>query len=78
MSGQREIRKPIAALLQRLLEVEDMRPEDLAAELHVSHRTVTRWLAGRTEPTPTLARALGARFQMDWRDFYGASSKEAA
>lgn len=46
------------------------RAEDVAARLFISHRTVTRWLQGVTEPTPTLGRSLGALFETDWRKFY--------
>jgi transcriptional regulator with XRE-family HTH domain len=48
----------------------DMRPEELAFRLHISYRTVTRWLAGHNEPTPTMARRLGEFFEVDWRGFY--------
>jgi len=70
MSSQGQPPKPIAARLATLMSARGLRPEDLAAELHISHRTVTRWLSGVNEPTPTLARLLGARFEVDWRSFY--------
>lgn len=78
MSGQACNAKPIAAKLRVLMAERGMRSEDVAAGLHVSHRTVTRWLAGSHEPTPTLGRALGDLFGVDWRDFYDAPSVEAA
>ena len=56
----------------------DLRAEDLAAELHVSYRTITRWLSGKTAPTPTLAILLGERFGVDWRSFYADPEREAA
>jgi transcriptional regulator with XRE-family HTH domain len=62
--------KPIAAHLAALMAEHDLRAEDVAAELHISYRTITRWLSGKTEPTPTLARALGERFSIDWRSLY--------
>lgn len=61
--------------LAGLMRERDLRAEDIASKLYVSHRTVTRWLDGSTEPTPTSARALGALFDVDWRLFY---EKEAA
>jgi len=72
MSGQEQRPKPVAARLSALMAAEDLRPEDVASDLHISHRTVTRWLEGRTEPTPTLARALGVRFDVEWGSFYQA------
>lgn len=75
MSGQ-AAPKPIAGRLGPLMREHKLRPEDLAADLHVSHRTVTRWVTGKTEPTPTLARALGVRFSVDWRSFYAADHRE--
>ena len=56
----------------------NLRPEDLAAELHISYRTVTRWLTGKTEPSPTMARLLGDWFGIDWREFYADLSEKAA
>lgn len=46
-----------------------MRSEELAFRLHVSHRTVERWLASANRPTPTVARRLGEFFDVDWRTF---------
>jgi transcriptional regulator with XRE-family HTH domain len=54
----------------------DWRAEDVASRLFVSHRTVTRWLSGKNEPTQSLARALGALFEVDWREF--SVAREAA
>lgn len=62
--------KQTPALLTVLMEARDMRSEELAFRLHVSHRTVTRWLAGENMPTPTMARRLGEFFGVDWRRFY--------
>lgn len=52
------------------MQARDMRPEDLAAQLVVSHSTVLRWMRGSNEPTPGMARRLGVMFDVDWRDFY--------
>lgn len=64
------------------MAAESLRAEDVASDLNIAHRTVTRWLEGINEPTPTLARLLGARFEVDWRSFYdeprGPESREAA
>lgn len=62
--------KAVAKRLADLLEERDLRTEQVAAELTISHRTVTRWLAGANEPTPTMARRLGDYFGIDWREFY--------
>jgi transcriptional regulator with XRE-family HTH domain len=59
------------------MAADDLRAEDVASDLHISHRTVTRWLEGSTEPTPTLARALGKRFEVDWRSFYSEPEPES-
>jgi ribosome-binding protein aMBF1 (putative translation factor) len=51
------------------MERKDWRSEDVASRLFVSDRTVRRWLVGANEPTRSLARALGALFEVDWREF---------
>lgn len=67
----------MAKRLHEQMRLRDMRAEELAFRLHVSHRTVTRWLAGRNEPTPTMARRLGEFFEVDWQTFIAEPEKAA-
>jgi transcriptional regulator with XRE-family HTH domain len=70
MSSQATERKPIGARLTALMLERDLRAEDVASRLVVSHRTIVRWMNGSNEPSPTMARRLGEFFEVDWRSFY--------
>lgn len=70
MSSQALAPKPVGARLSKLMRQRDLRAEDVASKLVISHRTVSRWMTGTHEPSPTMARRLGEFFDVDWRSFY--------
>lgn len=51
------------------MEQNSLRAADVASKLHMSERTVTRWLKGTNQPTRTAAHQLGDLFNVDWRIF---------
>jgi transcriptional regulator with XRE-family HTH domain len=55
-------RKPIGAVLRRLMAEQDIRAEEVASKLGVSYATVMRWRAGKSEPTHGTAVRLAELF----------------
>lgn len=70
MASQATNQKPVGAALRRLMQEQDVRPEEIAYKLGVSASTVARWMAGRNEPTRGMGERLGELFGVDRRTFH--------
>lgn len=49
---------PVAVLLYEVMQLKGRLPSQLAADIGVSHATMSRWLAGRDVPSPRSCRRL--------------------
>jgi hypothetical protein len=49
---------PVAVLLHEVMQEKGRLPSQLAAEIGVSHATMSRWLAGQDVPSPRSCRRL--------------------
>ena len=76
MSSQVPSQKPVGPRLRALMASHDLRAEDVASQLGVSHSTVLRWMRGSNQPTQRAARQLGRLFAVEWDSFY--EEREAA
>ena len=64
-----------AGRLAEIMLARGLHSVDVAAELDVSERTVTRWLAG-VGPTANTARRLAAAYGGDWTEYMPTEEDE--